>query len=1136
MAEGNSPSSSSLQVFLDHVHEFSSVCRRRILVYWSLVILIYGLLSSVLLLVTGVLTHFSFAGMNIAAAVVLMGACWILWGIVRSILLGRLGVRRLLQRCEREHPDTFDRLLTAQDLATRPEDLDRLGYSRELIDRTVEYADDYVQRLVTRELTRAPVEPPLAIVGGLVLFGTVLTLVLPGGSEAGKAFFASVGSWWREEAPVFSGSPYLIGPERVVRGAPADLSITILNPLDEAVLHIEQRGNWRKIPLELQSDGHTVYTIPEVNETLTCLVTASNLASKRLTIRPVDPPVVAEVAWRIVPPAYTRLPERKTAAGLAEIVVPVGSDVDVTVRADQPLAAAEWLLGDRRIPLDATGELACGTAHILGASPFAFEMRNDLGMVSRSATESISIIADRPPKASIVAPEQTAMVDQSEHQEISALVMDDYGVQRVLLCYEFNYQEAQRATIELQQTADTVNCPTQTTIQYDWDLSPFRLIPGDEISYYIEAWDNDPFANSKSGRSTTHILRSPSLADVYQNMFADEVEQVETMTAITEKQHSITEEVHDIAESVLEKVAEDKAEEGQENSLFAEQRRLEELKERQEDLHNELAALQEEIGKISESENPEIEEEAGLSLETLAKIERIQELMSQLMTREGKELLQQVEKVIEEMSQELDPKDLEAMEFSFEKYEQELDRTLSQLEGAYQMRQLEGLWRVAQEMAERQERLERDTEELEKNLQESGQDAKQLEQDQGALEQRQEALNQDAEAMVRAMERLAQTVSPDNPQLGEKLEQMVDTAQREMSGSMQEAQQLLAQQDLSKAQDAMNKAQQQLQRMAEDLQEQFASLGGISMQMDLQRISRLVDRGLFLSDQQERLVDSPLASRQARRSLELEVLYSQEALRIGKEWEEILATNPFADVSVIAFLEAAAGGMRKAIAISESEEWIPYGPAHAALRNVNDAVAAMLKSMDSLMQQAAGQSGGEGFFQELQRLIEQQKRLNEETDRLQGQQPGERDMLSQLQQMAQQQARIRKEMQELMRQYRHMKNLQSRLDEVAKQMEEVEQQLRESRLDRELDEKQDRILTRMLEAQTSQEQDTYGRRRKAEQPDGDEGVSSPSDTVDTGNEQEFRDVYEAPGSQFVPYRYRDLVKRYFRNLRQRESL
>ena len=133
------------------------------------------------------------------------------------------------------------------------------------------------------------------------------------------------------------------------------------------------------------------------------------------------------------------------------------------------------------------------------------------------------------------------------------------------------------------------------------------------------------------------------------------------------------------------------------------------------------------------------------------------------------------------------------------------------------------------------------------------------------------------------------------------------------------------------------------------------------MQMDLQRIARLVDRGLFLSNGQEDLLVSPMASRQPKRSLELEVLYAQESLRISEGWKEVAATNPFADLSVIAFLEAAAGGMRKAIVLSEGESWIPYGPAHASLRNINQAVIAMLNSMDSLMQQA-GQASAEGFF------------------------------------------------------------------------------------------------------------------------------------------------------------------------------
>ena len=333
----------------------------------------------------------------------------------------------------------------------------------------------------------------------------------------------------------------------------------------------------------------------------------------------------------------------------------------------------------------------------------------------------------------------------------------------------------------------------------------------------------------------------------------------------------------------------------------------------------------------------------------------------------------------------------------------------------------------------------------------------------------------------------------------------------------------------------MSDAQNKLRNLAKELQDSFSGMGGISLQMDMQRIMRIVDRSLFLSERQEQLVDSPLAARQPKRSLEKEVFYAQEARRVAEEWTELLSTNPFIDVSVIALLNAAAGGMRKAVDASESEEWIGYGPAHAALRNINEAISRMLSSMNSLQQQAA-QGSAESFMQQMQQLIQQQQRLNEQTDRLRGEQQRGQDFLSQLQRMAQQQAMIRREIQKLMQRYRHMRNLQSRLDEVAKEMEEVEKQLRDAQLDRELDEKQDRILTRMLEAQTSQEQDTYGKRRKAEQPTGTEGADTPPDTVETGTEEQPRDIYESAGTRGVPTRYRDYVKRYFRNLRERESL
>ncbi|HPO08019.1 MAG TPA: hypothetical protein PLZ55_05080 [bacterium] len=1146
---------SSLQDFMGRVADLSSVYRRRILLRWSLIFAIYGLLSLVFLLLAGCLTGFSFAGLNTAACVVILGALWLIVDISRMLFSGRLSSRDLLKRCQEEHPETFDRLLTARDLVKSPQDLDRLGYSRDLALRTIDFAEEYLQNLLKQEYRRPPVESPVAIIAGLVAFGVAALLFLPAGNDAGRALWHSMNAWWMEPVAVVEGSILLTGPERVPRGSPATLSVSVprrsasvdsnepetLSPkiggdtegVDfHPILHIQKGAQWQRIPLDLGPDGSARHVVPAVLESFACLVTAGELASDRLVIRPVDPPVLSQVSWTVSPPGYTHLPEREWTGGLAQVVVPTGSNVEALVRADQPLTSATWLLGDTRIPMNATDTAAVASVQVFSASPFVFELVNDLGMTAYSATESISVLPDRAPEAAIQAPEQTADISQSVQTEIRASATDDYGVQRVLLCYEINYQEAQRFTTELWAAPDAVQCPTEAIIPYNWDLSPFKLIPGDEISYYIEVWDNDPFAQSKSGRSPTHILRSPSLADVYQELFAEETQQVDTMENIVEKQHSITEEVQDIADNIKEKTEQQKVEEGSKNSLFPEQQRLEDLKKRQEELQGELNELQQEIGEMTQNDPSETDQKAGFSVETLEKMERIRELMSQMLDQQGKELLQKVEQVIQDLSEKVEPAAVEQMQFSFEKFEKELDRTLNQMEAAYQVRQLEGLWRVAEEMAEREDRLQRNTEQLAEDMQKADKDPEQIARDQAALEQRQDALSQDAQNMLNAMDKLAENMAQMNPELSDKLQKMAQSGRNELSREMKQAGEQLAQKDLSAAQQSMQKARDQLNKMASDLQQEFGSLGGLSMQMDLERISRLIDRALFLSEQQERLVTSSSPLSHPAEILELEVLYAQEAMRIGDVWKEIIATNPFADVSVIALMESAAVGMRQSVQISENETWIPHGPAHSALTNVNEAIRTMLESMNTLMQQAAQQMGAEGFFDQLQQLIEQQQQLNEESGRLQQQQAKGEDVYSQLQRMATQQARIRKELQELMRKYRHMNNLQSKLDSVAREMEEVERKIQEAELDRDLKEKQDHILTRMLEAQVSQEQDTYGKRRKAEQPTGQEGQSNPTEEVIPGSEQEIRDVYSESDSQFVPSRYRELVKRYFRRMVQ----
>jgi hypothetical protein len=119
-------------------------------------------------------------------------------------------------------------------------------------------------------------------------------------------------------------------------------------------------------------------------------------------------------------------------------------------------------------------------------------------------------------------------------------------------------------------------------------------------------------------------------------------------------------------------------------------------------------------------------------------------------------------------------------------------------------------------------------------------------------------------------------------------------------------------------------------------------------------------------------------------------------------------------------------------------------------------------------------------MQRLLGLSGQQQALNQET-----QQMGEQGMSSMQQRaamarLAAQQLAVQKSLQQLMAETGQRPEILGRLDQVAKDMEEVVKNLQNRNVDRQTIERQQQILSRMLDAQRSMKERDFSKQRQAE--------------------------------------------------------
>jgi len=141
----------------------------------------------------------------------------------------------------------------------------------------------------------------------------------------------------------------------------------------------------------------------------------------------------------------------------------------------------------------------------------------------------------------------------------------------------------------------------------------------------------------------------------------------------------------------------------------------------------------------------------------------------------------------------------------------------------------------------------------------------------------------------------------------------------------------------------------------------------------------------------------------------------------------------------------------------------------------------MQQSMESLANSGSG-TGFEQYLQKMQQLSGQQGKLNEESLNFFGGNRGKLSMQQQgqLRRMAAEQGAIRNSLQELGKNMQDKSDVLGDLDQMAKEMGEVVNEFQSLNIDRQTIERQQKILSRMLDAQKSVREKDYSKKRLAE--------------------------------------------------------
>lgn len=210
-----------------------------------------------------------------------------------------------------------------------------------------------------------------------------------------------------------------------------------------------------------------------------------------------------------------------------------------------------------------------------------------------------------------------------------------------------------------------------------------------------------------------------------------------------------------------------------------------------------------------------------------------------------------------------------------------------------------------------------------------------------------------------------------------------------------------------------------------------------------------------------------------------------------------------------------------------------------AMQSLNKAAMMMKSSMESMMQ-AGGGGGMMSMMQQLKKMSGEQMSLNNLTQMMQKMQQGGLTPQQQLemQRMAQQQQLIQKSLEQLNQEAKlsgQSSKIPADLEDIIKKMQEVVTDMQGEKLNDELIQKQENILSKLLDAQRSINERDYEKQRESRSGENiAREFPAELDLSDPNSLDKIRDELNKAVKEGYSRDYEELIRKYFESLQNEE--
>ncbi len=878
----------------------------------------------------------------------------------------------------------------------------------------------------------------------------------------------------------------------------------------------------------LNPDGFYQFELPELFQdyVYSAIVNAKHfyqaweyVKSAQDTIFVTDRPKLNNFNITIIPPEYSRLPSESLDGSIALVQGLRGSIIKINLESNRILKSCFININDSINFFETKGNKANGDFIIRDDGKFSVHLVDPRGITNRDPIPyHISILPDNKPLIRVIKPPPVVTLGNSQIIQYELEIEDDYGFNNLQLAYEIQRPDylGVEPYIAMFRIPELNQDTTRQTIRSHWNLSDLMLMPDDEVHYHFELSDNDAISGPKKTISNTFIAKVPSLSDLYEKLENEEENINEQISESIDDLMVLKDEIDDMELDILKKEDELK---------WEEQQRVKDI---MNEAKNELKKMKN-ISDAIESLMEQSEKHELFNPTLMEKFKELSNLLKNIIPQSLLDNLKNAQNSLEEMDLQSLQEALENMSNNISEIETELDRYIDIFKRLQAEQKLTELKNRLEKLVQQKDKLDRDIESFNNTSDEKRiwqEELRGLEELANINDEIQKASNLIKPFSQKSSKRLDELKSSHEFSLASKnIENTISELKNKNIKSAQASSQLSL--------NNLNNIQKELASIEQNFQNETTS----EMAGKLEKIMRDI---LFLSKEQEELREETLSL--SRNSSMLKEMANKQQI-IQDQLNQTI--NQMIDLSKETFsitpqIGKSIGKANNAIEQTKSD--ITNRDIRKASQNQNHAMeglnSASLNLFQSIqqMQSSGSASGFEQFLKMMQQMAGQQQGLNQQGLNL-GLGNMSNDAKQQLlQSMLRGQKNIQKTLQKLIKEIQQSGKQQGNgdLNGIAKDMEEVISDLSKYRYSSETKEKQRRILSRMLDSQTSLSQRGFKDERKSFSSDTSMKYISPGGLpIDLGQRQNIAlDALNRSLNSGYTREYQTMIKRYFNSMTQ----